>query len=128
MQKRFKEIISVKNLKMEMLFFDLLVAKIPSIIIHVGINDILHNVNHENIQKQLFSRVKIGVLKNFANFTLKYLRWSLFLIKLQAFKRATLFKRDSSTGVFCEICKLFKNVFFSGDCFWILHAILSKLD
>ena len=29
--------------------------------------------------------VKIGVLKNFANFTGKHLRCSLFLIKLQAF-------------------------------------------
>ena len=30
---------------------------------------------------------KIGVLKNFANFTVKHLCWSLFLIKLQAKKR-----------------------------------------
>ena len=29
---------------------------------------------------------KIGVLKNFAIFTGKHLRWSLFLIKLQAFR------------------------------------------
>ena len=28
---------------------------------------------------------KIGVLKIFANFTGKHLRWSLFLVKLQAF-------------------------------------------
>ena len=43
---------------------------------------------------------KIGVFKNFANFTGKHLRWSLFLIKLKAFKPATLLKRDSNTGVF----------------------------
>ena len=38
---------------------------------------------------------KVGVVKNFANFTGKHLFWSLFLIKLQA-----LLKRDSNTGVF----------------------------
>ena len=46
---------------------------------------------------------KIGVLKNFANFSLKYLCWSLFLIKL---------KRDSNEIVFCEICKIFKSTFY----------------
>ena len=44
--------------------------------------------------------LKIGVLKNFAIFTGKHLYWSLFLIKLQAFSSATLFKRDSSVGVY----------------------------
>ena len=44
--------------------------------------------------------VKKGVLKNFANFTGKCLRLSLFLIKLQALRLATLLKRDSNTGVF----------------------------
>ena len=43
---------------------------------------------------------KKGVLKNFANFTWKHLCWSLFLIMLQAFRTATLQKRDSYTGVF----------------------------
>ena len=33
------------------------------------------------------------VLKNFANFTGKYLCWSPFLIKMQAFRTATLLKR-----------------------------------
>ena len=30
-------------------------------------------------------------------------------------------KKDSSTGVFCEFCRIFKNTFFkniSGGCFW----------
>ena len=44
--------------------------------------------------------VKRGVLKNFENFTWKYLCWSLFLIKLQTFKPATLLKRDSISDVF----------------------------
>ena len=34
---------------------------------------------------------KVGLLKNFANFTAKHLCWSLFLIKLQAFRFLNLF-------------------------------------
>ena len=41
-----------------------------------------------------------GVLKIFAVFTGKRLYWSLFLKKLQAFRPATLLKRDSYAGVF----------------------------
>ena len=56
---------------------------------------------------------KIGVLRNFANFTGKHLCWSLFLIKSQARRPGTLLKSDSKTGVFfCEICEIFKNTFF----------------
>ena len=40
------------------------------------------------------------VLKNFANFTGKQLCWSLFLIKLHAWRPAALLKRDSKTDVF----------------------------
>ena len=39
---------------------------------------------------------KNDVLKHFANFTRKHLRWSLFLIKLQVFRPATLLKSDSN--------------------------------
>ena len=39
---------------------------------------------------------------------------SLFLIKLQALESRTLLKRDSDTGVSCEICKNFKNTLFYG--------------
>ena len=54
---------------------------------------------------------KKAVLKNSAIFTGKHLRWSLFLMKLQAFSPATLLKRDSSTGFFsCEFCETFKNI------------------
>ena len=42
---------------------------------------------------------KKGVLKNLRNFTGKHLYWSLFLIKLQTFRPANLF-RDSNTGFF----------------------------
>ena len=49
---------------------------------------------------------KIAILKNFAIFTGKHPRWNLFLIKVKAHSLATLFKKDSNTGV------LFKNTFF----------------
>ena len=59
---------------------------------------------------QLF--FKIGVVKNFAIFTGKYLHGSFFLIKLPAFRVATLPKRDSSTGVFLWILQeLFRTAF-----------------
>ena len=44
--------------------------------------------------------MKIGVPKNFVNFTGKHLCWSLFLIRLQALKPTTLLKGDSNAGVF----------------------------
>ena len=53
---------------------------------------------------------KIGVIKNFANFTGKHLRWSLFLNKLQACLQ--LFKKETPAQVFsCEICEIFKDIF-----------------
>ena len=42
--------------------------------------------------------LKKDVLKNLWNFTEKHLYWSLFLIKLQTFRPATLLGRDSNTG------------------------------
>ena len=54
--------------------------------------------------------LKIGVLKNFAIFTGKYLCWSFLLIKLQAFR---LVIRDFNTGVFLWILQsLYKQHFF----------------
>ena len=52
--------------------------------------------------KQSFGGVllKKGFLKIFANFTRNHLCWSLFLIKLQALRPATLLKSDSNTAVF----------------------------
>ena len=41
-----------------------------------------------------------AAFKNFAIFTGKCLCWSLFLIKLPAFRPVTLLGRDSNTGVF----------------------------
>ena len=51
------------------------------------------------LQKQVF--FKMGdVLKYFANFVRTHSCWSLFLIKLQASRPATLLKRDFNTGAF----------------------------
>ena len=58
--------------------------------------------------------LKMGVLKIFENFARKHLRWSLFWIKLQTFRPATLLKRDSNTVVSCEISQIFNNIFFYG--------------
>ena len=44
--------------------------------------------------------IKKGVLKNLENSTRKHLCLSLFLINLQAFKSATLLRRNYNTGVF----------------------------
>ena len=55
---------------------------------------------------------EIGVLKNFLIFTENDPCWSLFLIKLHAFKPATLLKRDSNIYIFCEICEIFENAYF----------------
>ena len=67
--------------------------------------------------------MKKGVLKDFANFKGKHLCWSLFLIKLQAFRPATLLKGDSYIEIFCEISEIFKNTYFE-EC---LRATASKL-
>ena len=55
---------------------------------------------------------KKGVLKNLANFTGKHLCWSLFLIKLQVFRPATLSKRDSHTVIFLWNLQNLKNTYF----------------
>ena len=56
-----------------------------------------------NSRLQMF--FKIGVFKNFANFTGKQLCWDLFLIKLQVFS--------------CEIFENFKNTFFREHVRWL---------
>ena len=57
--------------------------------------------------------LKKVVLKNFANFTGKHVRWSPFLIKRHDFWFATLLKRDSDTDVFLrEHLDIFKNAYF----------------
>ena len=43
---------------------------------------------------------KTGFFENFAIFTWKHLCWSLFLIKLKAFRSETLLERESEADVF----------------------------
>ena len=65
--------------------------------------------------------LKIDVLKNFAIFTGKQLRWSLYLIKLQAFKCFPMNIAKSLTAVFLQNT--------SGGCFCrcsVLHYIFKK--
>ena len=59
-------------------------------------------VMRKKLQKQSSTDIffKKGFLKNFANFTGKYLCRNLFLIKLQVWRHATLLRRDFNTGVF----------------------------
>ena len=72
-----------------------------------------------------------GVLKNFAIFTGKHVCWSVFFTKLQAFRIATLLKRDPCTGVFpWNLRNSEEHLFWKqlNDCFcvvyWLLHHIL----
>ena len=66
--------------------------------------------NYRSSRSQIF--FKIGVLKDFGDFTGKNLCWSLFLIKLQAWRPSTLLRRDCNTGIFLWISKIFRNTFF----------------
>ena len=54
---------------------------------------------------------KVGVLKNFTDFTGKHLCWSVFLIKLKAFRPATLLKKTPTQVLCCEICETYKNTY-----------------
>ena len=57
---------------------------------------------------------KIGVIKNFVNFTGKHLCWSFFLIKFHTFRPETSLRRDSNIDVFLcvKFAKFFKNTYF----------------
>ena len=76
--------------------------------------------------------LKKGVHKNVANFTGRQLCWSLFLIKLQALRSATLLKRDSNRGIFLRnlrnIIKGCVRYIFSPFALEIINQILTFLD
>ena len=67
---------------------------------------------------------KIGVFWNFTVFTGKHLCWSLFLIRLHAWRPTVLLKRCTSAGFFLEYYKIFKNCFFVEYPWWLLLAIV----
>ena len=57
--------------------------------------------------------IGVDIQKNFAIFTGKQLCYSLFLIKLQSFKPATLLKETPTQVLSCEYYEIFKN-----NCFY----------
>ena len=68
--------------------------------------------------------LKIGRLKNSTNLTGKHLCWSFFLIKLQAWRPATLLKRNSNTDDSCETCEIFKSTFLAEHLWWLLLFLI----
>ena len=73
---------------------------------------------------QMFFR--IGVFKTFAIFTGKHLCWSLFWIKLHAFRPATLLKTDSNAGAFLWIRRNFQEQFILIEHHWWLLLTFSN--
>ena len=58
--------------------------------------------------------VRKVVLRNFAKFTEKHLRQSLFFNKVTGLRPATLLKKETLAQVFfCEFCEISKNDFFT---------------
>ena len=53
---------------------------------------------------------KKGVRKNFANFTGKHVWESL--LNQDVFRPATLLKESQTKAFYCEICEIFKNIYF----------------
>ena len=76
----------------------------------------LHQTNKNSDRR---CSIKKPALKDFAIFTGKDLCWSLFLIKLPAFRSASLLEKDSiqrrCLGNFCW--EIFKKIYFE-ECFW----------
>ena len=69
---------------------------------------LFHNPQLQKNRSSHQSSLKIGVLKNFAKFTVKHLCLNLFLNKVAFVKKETL------TQVFyCKFCEIFKKIFFT---------------
>ena len=80
----------------------------------------MHSKKNIDITESKNSRPEVyckeGFLKNFAKFTGKHLRPSLFFNRLKRlWRRATLLKRDSgiSEMLSCESCEIFKKTYFA---------------
>ena len=91
---------------------------------------ITYTYNYDTARWAEFRNSHRSVHKYFSNFTGKHLCWSLFFTKLQTFRPATSLKRDSYTGVFCEIWEILKSTYFE-EHLWttvsvyrLLHRIL----
>ena len=89
------------------------------------INGVFKLKSSKSLQKHVFLKsyrschwrysVNKDVLKSFTNFTEKHLWWCLFLMKLQAFRVATLLNILKHTWFSYEIHKILKNI-----CEWLL--------
>ena len=81
-----------------------------------GVDD---GIEYQSVSRQISRNshqrcsVRKGVLKNFAKFTGNTCARISFLIKLPSSACNFIKKRDSGTGVSCEFCKIFKDVFFT---------------
>ena len=84
--------------------------------------------NYRSSRSHIF--FKIGVLKNLAIFTGKYLCWSLFSIKLQTWRPATLLRRDSNMEVsLWNLRNFYKHLFYRTPpvaIFETVHAFSSR--
>ena len=87
------------------------------------------NYSFPTIENKWFSRIsrsqmflKIGVLKNVANFTGKDLRWSLFLIKLQAYN---FIKETPTQMFFVKFTNFLRTPFFTEHARWLLLVLIS---
>ena len=82
-----------------------------------------NKITHQTLARSSHRRfyIREALLTNFPIFTGKHLSWSLFLIKLQSFRSATLLKRDPNTGVFLWVLQNFSEHLFwrtsANDCF-----------
>ena len=82
-------------------FFSFFIVMNVDLKIFIKTHVLLYFYNETRSSHQRYS-IKAR-LENFAIFTRKHLCWSLFLVKLQAFRAAILLKRDSNKGVFLWI-------------------------
>ena len=110
--KMEQKVLGIKFLSFILFFLSLICFYLLKVTLQVSVKKASHKlhtlasiVNYIELSKKgrnirLQMLFKIGVLKHFANFTEKHLRWSLFLIKFHVQRPAALLKRDSNTGVF----------------------------
>ena len=70
--------------------------------------------------------VKTRSLENFANFTGKYLRWSLFLIKFQAWGPENVFKKTTTDAFFTvKFAKFFRAPILEKICEQLCFSIFT---
>ena len=75
-------------------------------------------------RSQMFFFFKKDVLQSFANLTGKHLQWSLFSIKLQAFRPEKLLKREPNTVLSYEIYEIYE--IFKDTLFYRTHPVAAS--